>query len=115
MPGNWLVPFLEGLGAATPPGYSAGRWKRAAFLILPARGILRRQVGIPSSTSLAAYFTNSGKGLYYYPKVIAILKGVVRDKRNQSRLIQTQLREDELVTRVLEAIEFFFRQGKGTD
>jgi hypothetical protein len=43
--------------------------------------------------------------LYYYPKVIAILKGVVRDKSNQSRLIQTQLREDELVTRVLEAKE----------
>jgi len=35
-----------------------GRWKRAAFLILPARGILHRQVGIPSGTSLAAYFTN---------------------------------------------------------
>jgi len=57
MRGNSLVPFLEGLRAATPSGYSAGRWKRAAFLILPARGILHRQVGIPSGTSLAAYFT----------------------------------------------------------
>jgi hypothetical protein len=29
MRGNSLVPFLEGLGAVTPPGYSArGRWQR---------------------------------------------------------------------------------------
>jgi hypothetical protein len=33
------------------------RWERAAFLILPARGILHRQVGRASGTSLAAYFT----------------------------------------------------------
>jgi hypothetical protein len=38
-------------------GLGRGRWKRAAFLILPAKGILHRQVGIPSGTSLAAYFT----------------------------------------------------------
>src|SRR6266446_5063209 len=39
-------------------GLGRGRWKRAAFLILPAKGILHRQVGILSGTSLAAYFTN---------------------------------------------------------
>jgi hypothetical protein len=38
-------------------GLGRGRWKRAAFLILPARAILCRPVGIPSGTSLAAYFT----------------------------------------------------------
>ena len=45
-----------------------GRWKRAAFLILPARGILHRQVGIPSGTSLAAYFTNVSKSRYLIEK-----------------------------------------------
>jgi transcriptional regulator with XRE-family HTH domain len=49
--------------------------------------------------------------LYHYPKVIAILKSVVRDKKHYSRLVQTQLREDDLVTKVLEAIESF----KATD
>ena len=29
MQGNLLVPFLEGLEAAMPPGYSASGWKRA--------------------------------------------------------------------------------------
>ena len=52
-----------------------------------------RIIGIPASS------------LYYYPKVIAILKSVVRDKKHYSRLVQTQLREDDLGTRVLEAIE----------
>ena len=37
--------------------------------------------------------------------MIAILKSVVRDKKHYSRLVQTQLREDDLGTRVLEAIE----------
>src|SRR5205823_4836815 len=35
MRGNSLVPFLEGLRAATPSDYSAGRWKRAEFRIPP--------------------------------------------------------------------------------
>jgi hypothetical protein len=38
-------------------GLGRGRWKRAAFLILPAKGLLHRQVRIPSGTSPAAYFT----------------------------------------------------------
>ena len=44
-------------------GLGRGCWKRAAFLILPAQGLLCRQVGISSGTSLAAYFTKLVKGL----------------------------------------------------
>jgi hypothetical protein len=46
-----------------------GRGRRiwAAFLILPARGFLYRQVGIPSGTSLAAYFTNGGESRSLVP------------------------------------------------
>jgi hypothetical protein len=55
--------------------------------------------------SVSRIIAMPASSLYYYPKVISILKDVVRDKRNQSRLVQTQLREEELVTRVLEAIE----------
>jgi hypothetical protein len=39
-------------------GLGRGRRIWAAFLILPARAILCRPVGIPSGTSPAAYFTN---------------------------------------------------------
>jgi hypothetical protein len=39
-----------------PAGSGRGGWKRAAFLILPARGILSRQVGTISGTSPTAYF-----------------------------------------------------------
>ena len=37
--------------------------------------------------------------------MIAILKSVVRDKKHYNRLAQTQLREDDLVVKVFEAIE----------
>lgn len=48
--------------AVTSRMHGLGRGRRiwAAFLILPARGILYRQVGIPSGTSLAAYSTPNG-------------------------------------------------------
>lgn len=36
MQGNLLVPFLEGLEAAMPPGYSADGWKRARKDTSPA-------------------------------------------------------------------------------
>ena len=38
MRGNSLVPFLEGLRAATPSGYSAGGWKRAKAIEANSRG-----------------------------------------------------------------------------
>ena len=50
--------------------------------------------------------------LYYYPKVITILKTVVRVERYQSQLAQTQLREDDLVTKVLGAIENLRTSGR---
>ena len=37
--------------------------------------------------------------------IVTILKTVVKEERYQSQLAQTQLREDELVTKVLGAIE----------
>jgi hypothetical protein len=37
MQGNLLVLFLEGLEAVTPPGYSAGGWKRTVLMKLPER------------------------------------------------------------------------------
>jgi hypothetical protein len=45
MQGNLLVPFLEGLEAAMPPGYSAGGRKRAV--------VMRYLVGLPSHKNFA--------------------------------------------------------------
>ena len=50
-------------------------------------------IGVPASS------------LYYYPKVIAFIKGVVQAKRRQSMVVQTQLREEELVAKVMGAID----------
>ncbi|HYT45073.1 MAG TPA: hypothetical protein VEP90_22290, partial [Methylomirabilota bacterium] len=47
----------------------------------------------------------SSATLYYYPKLVSRLNGIVSDKRRQSYLSQAKTREDELVTKVSEAIE----------
>jgi Asp-tRNA(Asn)/Glu-tRNA(Gln) amidotransferase A subunit family amidase len=57
-------------------------------------------IGIPASS------------LYYYPKVIAFIKGVIKDKRRQSLIVQMQLREEELVKKVGEAIENLRASGR---
>ncbi len=59
-----------------------------------------RILGVPASS------------LYYYPKVITILKSVVREERYQSQLAQAQLREDDLVTKVLGTIENMRTSGR---
>jgi hypothetical protein len=51
-PPPWRARCIE----RCPAGSGRGGWKRAAFLILPARGILSRQVGTTSGTSPTAYF-----------------------------------------------------------
>jgi transcriptional regulator with XRE-family HTH domain len=50
--------------------------------------------------------------LYYYPKVITIIKTVVKEERYQSQLALTQWREDDLVTMVLGAIENLRTSGR---
>jgi hypothetical protein len=54
----------------------------------------------------------SAATLYYYPKLVSRLKGIVSDKRRQSKLSQAKTREDELVTKVSEAIEQLQILGK---
>jgi hypothetical protein len=53
-------------------GLGRGRRMWTAFLILPARRILHRQVGIPSGTSLAAYFTILRKGRFNYRSTVVL-------------------------------------------
>ena len=47
----------------------------------------------------------SATALNYYPKLVSRLNGMVSKKRRQSKLLQAKAREDELVIKVLEAIE----------
>jgi len=54
----------------------------------------------------------SASTLYLYPKLISRLKGIVSEKRSQSKLSRAKIREDELVTKVSEAIEQLQRVGQ---
>ena len=78
--------------------------KAIAQLKMSGEPITQRSVskilGVPASS------------LYYYPKVITIIKTVVKEERYQSQLALTQLREDDLVTMVLGAIENLRTSGR---
>jgi hypothetical protein len=56
----------------------------------------------------------SATALYFYPKLVSRLKGIVSERRRQGRLLQAKTREDELVTKVLEAIEQLQLLGQPT-
>lgn len=78
--------------------------KAIAQLKMCGESITQRSVskilGVPASS------------LHYYPKVITILKTVVREERYQSQLTRAQMREDDLVTKVLGAIENLRTSGR---
>jgi transcriptional regulator with XRE-family HTH domain len=57
-------------------------------------------IGVPASS------------LYYYPKVISLIQSVIKDKRLQRMVVQTELREEEWVTKVVGAIEDLRASGR---
>src|SRR6266699_3170900 len=54
----------------------------------------------------------SAAALHYYPKLVSRLNGIISEKRSQTKLFQAKTREDELVTKVSEAIEQLQRLGQ---